>query len=66
MNHSLDDGAARDRVLNDLDTTFLVEASAGTGKTGLLIGRLLSLIRSGRAPLRQIVAITFTAGPYTV
>ncbi|MFW6107618.1 MAG: UvrD-helicase domain-containing protein [bacterium] len=43
-----------------LDTTFAVEASAGTGKTALLTARLVQAIRTGRAGLDEIVAITFT------
>ncbi len=54
------DNAARERAANDLDTTLLVEAAAGTGKTTLLIRRVLSILRSGRATLPQIAAITFT------
>ncbi|BBM87810.1 UvrD-helicase domain-containing protein [Candidatus Uabimicrobium amorphum] len=54
------DQHARELIQNDLDTTYLVEAGAGTGKTTLLVARILNLIRSGRATLPQIVAITFT------
>ena len=42
-----------------LDATCLVEAGAGTGKTSVLIDRLLSLVLSGTSVAR-IVAITFT------
>lgn len=56
----LPDEEARRRVAADLDTTFLVEAGAGTGKTSVLLQRLLALVRSGRAPLEHIAAITFT------
>jgi len=54
------DQAARDRIVRDLDTSFAVEAGAGTGKTTLLTGRLLEALRTGRARLGDIVAITFT------
>lgn len=54
------DGAARRRAATDLDTTFLVEAGAGTGKTTILVQRLLSIIRSGRGELDRLAAITFT------
>jgi ATP-dependent helicase/nuclease subunit A len=37
-----------------------VEASAGSGKTTLLVSRILAWVRSGRATLPEIVAITFT------
>jgi ATP-dependent exoDNAse (exonuclease V) beta subunit len=54
------DAAVRDRVVRDFDTTFLLEAGAGTGKTTVLVSRILALVRSGRATLDRIVAITFT------
>lgn len=38
----------------------LVEAGAGTGKTTLLVDRILHLIRSEGARLEEIAAITFT------
>ena len=57
---SLADEAAREIARNDLDRSLAVEAGAGTGKTTLLVERILSLVRNRRAPLEQIVAITFT------
>lgn len=57
---SLADGVARDRIRNDLDTTLVVEAAAGTGKTSELVRRVISVLKSGRASLDQIVAVTFT------
>src|SRR4051812_31490436 len=54
------DQEARTRIANDLDTTLVVEAAAGTGKTTALVDRILSLLRSGRATLRTLVAVTFT------
>src|SRR6185503_4362484 len=56
----LADAAARDRIRNDLDTTLVVEAAAGTGKTSELVRRVISVLKSGRASLDQIVAVTFT------
>jgi ATP-dependent helicase/nuclease subunit A len=56
----LSDEAARERAATDLDTPLLVEASAGSGKTTLLVRRILAWVRSGRARLPEIVAITFT------
>jgi ATP-dependent helicase/nuclease subunit A len=46
--------------MSELGTTFLVEAGAGTGKTSVLLQRLLALARSGRSQLERIAAITFT------
>ena len=54
------DQAVRDRIITDLDTSFAVEAGAGTGKTALLTARMIEAVRTGRAKLAEIVAITFT------
>jgi ATP-dependent exoDNAse (exonuclease V) beta subunit len=54
------DQAVRDRVVSDFDTTFLLEAGAGTGKTTVLVSRILALVRKGHATLDRVVAITFT------
>jgi ATP-dependent helicase/nuclease subunit A len=56
----LADAEARRRAAHDLDTSLLVEAPAGSGKTTLLVARILAWVRSGRARLPEIVAITFT------
>jgi CRISPR-associated exonuclease Cas4 len=53
------DDKQRERALIDLDSTLLVEASAGTGKTSLLAGRVAMLLAAGHAP-SNIAAITFT------
>src|SRR5258708_20236962 len=57
---TLADQLARDRIRVELDTTLVVEAAAGTGKTSALIGRILSGIIAGRVSLANIVAVTFT------
>ncbi|MEC0269725.1 UvrD-helicase domain-containing protein [Paenibacillus anseongense] len=54
------DWEARNRILEDLETNLLVEAGAGSGKTTSLVGRMVSLIRTGAATVDQIAAITFT------
>ncbi|MEO0422685.1 MAG: UvrD-helicase domain-containing protein [Pseudomonadota bacterium] len=54
------DAAARQAILEDLDHSLFVEAAAGTGKTTALVGRMVALIRSGRAQLDTLVALTFT------
>jgi ATP-dependent exoDNAse (exonuclease V) beta subunit len=54
------DQAARDTAVGELDRTVFVEASAGTGKTTLLVDRVVGLITSRRARMDQIAAITFT------
>jgi ATP-dependent exoDNAse (exonuclease V) beta subunit len=55
-----DDDYARARIRSELDSTLVVVAGAGTGKTTALVGRIVELVRSGRAALREIAAITFT------
>src|SRR5579863_6034801 len=55
-----DDAGARASIAGRLDSTLVVVAGAGTGKTTALVGRIVELVRSGRAPLREIAAITFT------
>ncbi len=61
MTHaSLSDNDAQQRIVSDFQTTFLLEAGAGTGKTQLLLSRLLALLRTGRSPLSRVAVITFT------
>jgi len=57
---SLSDADARERIRSDLDTTLVVEAAAGTGKTTELVARIIALVRTGRARLSSIAAVTFT------
>jgi ATP-dependent exoDNAse (exonuclease V) beta subunit len=69
MTHPPGDGAPRlidqrDRDLasglnGGLEGTWLVEAGAGTGKTTVLVDRIVANLASG-IPLERIVAITFT------
>jgi ATP-dependent helicase/nuclease subunit A len=54
------DGAGRRRIAEDLDTSFMVVAGAGTGKTTALVSRIVALVRTGSVSLREIAAITFT------
>ena len=54
------DHAARVRAATDFATNLVVSAGAGTGKTTLLIERILTAIGSGVAPLSAVAAITFT------
>ena len=46
------DQAARDRIVNDLDSNLGVEAAAGTGKTTVLVERVVNLLASGRGERR--------------
>lgn len=54
------DAAARASIRTDLGTSFAVHASAGTGKTACLVDRMIALVQTGTATVRQIAAITFT------
>jgi ATP-dependent helicase/nuclease subunit A len=54
------DQAIRDRAMHDLETSVFLQAGAGTGKTSVLVGRVVHAVRTGRAELREIIAITFT------
>jgi ATP-dependent helicase/nuclease subunit A len=55
-----DDAEARQAIKDDLDTTLVVEAAAGTGKTTELVNRILRVLATGRAKMIEIVAVTFT------
>jgi hypothetical protein len=58
------DAPARERVRTDLASTVFVEAGAGTGKTAVLVDRIVALVSGAGGypptPMRNIAAITFT------
>jgi ATP-dependent helicase/nuclease subunit A len=56
----ISDQGVRDRIRDDLGTTLVIEAAAGTGKTTALVNRIVSVIGSGQGELARIVAVTFT------
>ncbi|MGJ7921578.1 UvrD-helicase domain-containing protein [Neobacillus sp. LXY-4] len=60
MNNQIIDQSARDKITFDLQTNFLVEAGAGSGKTKSLVDRMVNLIYTGSCEINEIVAITFT------
>src|SRR5690349_13614300 len=55
---------ARDAVRTRLDETLFVEAGAGTGKTEVLVDRIVALVTTdgaaGPIAMRSVAAITFT------
>ena len=54
------DQAERERIVRRLDTTMLVEAAAGTGKTTCMIDRMVALLREGNCLIETLAAVTFT------
>ena len=55
-----DDAEARQAIASDLDTTMMVEAGAGTGKTTSLVTRAVALLREKKCDITHLAAITFT------
>jgi ATP-dependent helicase/nuclease subunit A len=56
----LPDQQARERIASELDANLVVEAGAGTGKTTVLVERVVSLLATGRVSVDELVVITFT------
>ncbi len=54
------DQSVREEVMCDIDKNFCVEAGAGTGKTTVLVGRIIEVLRRGHATIDEIAVITFT------
>jgi ATP-dependent helicase/nuclease subunit A len=54
------DQRVRERIRNDLGTTLIIEAAAGTGKTTALVSRIIAVLTAGLTTLDRIVAVTFT------
>ena len=53
------DRQQRDRILRETERNVLVQASAGTGKTTLMVDRVVQLVKEG-VPLEEIAVVTFT------
>ena len=49
----------RSRIVNEVNTNFFVEAGAGSGKTTMLVERMVAMVESG-IEVKDIAAITFT------
>ena len=54
------DHEIRAAATGDLDTSFFLEAGAGTGKTRILVDRVVEIVRRAAAEIQQVVVITFT------
>jgi ATP-dependent helicase/nuclease subunit A len=54
------DQDVRDRIRTDLEGNLCVEAGAGTGKTTVLVERIVEVLRTGYASVDEVAVITFT------
>ena len=54
------DQSVRDAIAMRVGENMLVEAGAGTGKTTVLVDRIVHILASGHAEVHQLVVITFT------
>lgn len=54
------DQEQREAIVSRLDTTMLVEASAGAGKTRSMVDRMVGLVREDKCRVDTLAAITFT------
>ena len=59
MNNLALDQAGRDSIINDLNMNLFVIAGAGSGKTSMLVARMVAMVESG-IDISKICAITFT------
>jgi len=50
----------REQILNNFSKNVLIEAGAGSGKTTILVNRILNQVKKTDITLDKIVAITFT------
>ena len=53
------DQSIRQRAATELGTSIALEAGAGSGKTSVLVDRIVHLLRAGTSP-KRVAAITFT------
>ena len=54
------DQREREKIFYDLDTNFLIEAGAGSGKTSSLVKRMVAEVETGKFKISEIAAVTFT------
>lgn len=57
--YNTQDEISRDDIIHKIDTNLFVEAGAGSGKTTMLVNRMVAMIEAG-VPVEKICAITFT------
>jgi ATP-dependent helicase/nuclease subunit A len=60
MTFQISDGAVREEVVLTSDRSYVVSAGAGTGKTQLIVDRIVVALLSGGVEPEELVAITFT------
>ena len=53
------DKVSREKIRNDISANFFVEAGAGSGKTSMLVDRMVAMVEKG-VDISRICAITFT------
>ena len=53
------DAASRDKIIHDIKHNYFVEAGAGSGKTTVLVERMVAMVEAG-VDISKISAITFT------
>ena len=55
----MSDFISRKKIIRDTETNFFVEAGAGSGKTTVLVERMVAMVENG-IPVEKICTITFT------
>lgn len=59
LNHVEIDSISRRRIVSEINQNFFVEAGAGSGKTTMLVNRMVAMVEAG-IDISKICAITFT------
>lgn len=57
---SIVDEEERKRAESDLNQTYILDAGAGTGKTTVLVSRVMNILLNTKSTLDRVVVITFT------
>ena len=53
------DTVSRNKIVSEIKKNFFVEAGAGSGKTTMLVSRMVAMVEAG-IDISKICAITFT------